>query len=106
MDDLLIRRRAILDLVRERHPLTKVSQAIDRLYVIRGTLPRYRIYPFEAPTYHVERLGNRRGPSVARFDVRNLHTLTRNTLVTDKRGNWSLLWSNGKRSKHPPTPGL
>ena len=27
-------------------------------------------------------------------------------LVTGKREGWSPLWSSGKRSEHPPTPGL
>ncbi len=43
---------------------------------------------------------------MARFGVRNLYTLTRNALVTGKREGWSPLWSSGKRSEHPPTPGL
>ncbi|MCO2225829.1 M24 family metallopeptidase [Pseudomonas aeruginosa] len=106
MDDLLVHRRTILDLVRERRPLAEVSQAVDRLCVIQGTLPRHKAYPFEVLAHRVEKLGNRRGPSVARFGVRNLYTLTRNALVTGKREGWSPLWSSGKRSEHPPTPGL
>ena len=65
--------------------------------MIQGTLPRHKAYPFEVLAHRVEKLGNRRGPSVARFGVRNLYTLTRNALVTGKREGWSPLWSSGKR---------
>jgi hypothetical protein len=107
LDDLMDHRQLILDLVRQRLPLAQVSQAVDSLCARQGTLPRHKAYPFEVLAHRVEKLGERqRGPSVARFGLRNIYTLTKNALVTGRREGWSPLWSSNSRSEHPPTPGL
>jgi hypothetical protein len=100
-------RQLILDLVHQRLPLAQVSQAVDSLCARQGTLPRHKAYPFEVLAHRVEKLGERqRGPSIARFGLRNIYTLTKNALVTGRREGWSPLWSSNSRSEHPPTPGL
>lgn len=107
MDDLLPHRELILDLIRQRQPMAEVSRAVDRLCQRQGTLPRHKAYPFEVLAHRVEKLGERKsGPSIARFGVRNLYTLTRNALLTGRREGWSPLWSSNARSEHAPTPGL
>ncbi|MDH4585126.1 M24 family metallopeptidase [Pseudomonas sp. BN415] len=107
MDDLMDHRQLILELVRQRLPLARVSQAVDDLCARQGTLPRHKAYPFEVLAHRVEKLGERpQGLSIARFGVRNIYTLTRNALVTGRREGWSPLWSSNSRSEHPPTPGL
>lgn len=107
MDDLLPHRELILEAIRQRQSMAAVSQAVDRLCQRQGTLPRHKAYPFEVLAHRVEKLGERRsGPSIARFGVRNLYTLTRNALLTGRREGWSPLWSSNRRSEHAPTPGL
>ncbi|MCY1289919.1 Metallopeptidase family M24 [compost metagenome] len=107
MDDLMDHRQLILDLVRQRMPLARVSQAVDSLCARQGTLPRHKAYPFEVLAHRVEKLGERQqGLSIARFGLRNIYTLTKNALVTGRREGWSPLWSSNSRSEHPPTPGL
>jgi hypothetical protein len=107
MDDLMEHRQLILDLVQQRQPLARVSQAVDSLCARQGTLPRHKAYPFEVLAHRVEKLGERKqGLSIARFGVRNIYTLTRNALITGRREGWSPLWSSNSRSEHPPTPGL
>jgi hypothetical protein len=107
LDDLMDHRQLILDLVHQRLPLAQVSQAVDSLCARQGTLPRHKAYPFEVLAHRVEKLGERqRGPSIARFGLRNIYTLTKNALVTGRREGWSPLWSSNSRSEHPPTPGL
>jgi hypothetical protein len=107
LDDLMEHRQLILDLVRQRLPLAHVSQAVDSLCARQGTLPRHKAYPFEVLAHRVEKLGERqRGPSIARFGLRNIYTLTKNALITGRREGWSPLWSSNSRSEHPPTPGL
>lgn len=107
LDDLMAHRQLIVELVKQRRPLAEVSQAVDRLCAEQGTLPRHKAYPFEVLAHRVEKLGERRrGPSIARFGVRNLYTLTHNALLTGRRQGWSPLWSSNARSNHAPTPGL
>jgi hypothetical protein len=107
LDDLMDHRQLILDLVHQRLPLAQVSQAVDSLCARQGTLPRHKAYPFEVLAHRVEKLGERQhGPSIARFGLRNIYTLTKNALVTGRREGWSPLWSSNSRSEHPPTPGL
>ncbi|MDP3813945.1 M24 family metallopeptidase [Pseudomonas sp.] len=107
LDDLMAHRELIVELVKQRRPLAKVSQAVDRLCAEQGTLPRHKAYPFEVLAHRVEKLGERdSGLSIARFGLRNILTLTRNALLTGRRDGWSPLWSSNSRSDHAPTPGL
>lgn len=106
MDDLMAHRELIVQRVKQRQPLAQVSQAVDRLCAEQGTLPRHKAYPFEVLAHRVEKLGERNGPSLARFGVRNIATLMKNALITGRRDGWSPLWSSHTRSAHPPTPGL
>ena len=106
MDDLMAHRELIVQRVKQRQPLAQVSQAVDRLCAEQGTLPRHKAYPFEVLAHRVEKLGERNGPSLARFGVRNVATLLKNALITGRRDGWSPLWSSHARSAHPPTPGL
>ncbi|WP_339463473.1 M24 family metallopeptidase [Pseudomonas sp. EA_105y_Pfl2_R69] len=107
MDDLMAHRQLIVELVKQRRPLAEVSQAVDRLCAEQGTLPRHKAYPFEVLAHRVEKLGARdSGLSIARFGLRNILTLSRNSLLTGRREGWSPLWSSNSRSDHAPTPGL
>ncbi|NQD95667.1 M24 family metallopeptidase [Pseudomonas sp. CrR25] len=107
LDDLMAHRQLIVELVKQRRPLAAVSQAVDRLCALQGTLPRHKAYPFEVLAHRVEKLGTRdSGLSIARFGLRNILTLSRNALLTGRRQGWSPLWSSNSRSDHAPTPGL
>ncbi|AYC32206.1 M24 family metallopeptidase [Pseudomonas cavernae] len=107
LDELMAHRQLIVEQVKQRRTLAEVSQAVDRLCAAQGTLPRHKAYPFEVLAHRVEKLGERQsGPSIARFGLRNIYTLTKNALVTGRREGWSPLWSSNARSAHAPTPGL
>ncbi|MDR3418867.1 MAG: M24 family metallopeptidase [Nevskia sp.] len=107
MDDLLEYRLLIVDLVRQRKRLSEVSQAVDRLCARHGYEPRHKAYPFQVLAHRVEKLpaDARRHRSVLRFGLRNVGELLRDTVKGRSEG-WSPLWSSGRASDHPPTPGL
>jgi Xaa-Pro aminopeptidase len=107
MDDLLEYRVLILELVKQRKQLSEISQAVDRLCAKHGYEPRHKAYPFQVLAHRVERLpaDGRKHRSVFNFGVRNLRELARGA-AKGRREGWSPLWSSGRNSDHPPTPGL
>ena len=106
MKDLAEHRRLILDLVRKRHTLAEVSRAVDQLCARQGVEPRHKAYPFSVLAHRVEKLkGPRFNINIGRFGVRSVAELVRESIAGRWQG-WSPLWSSGRRSDHPPTPGL
>lgn len=108
MDDLMAYRVLILDLVRQRRTLAQVSQAVDQLCEQHGYEPRHKAYPFGVLAHRVEKLpndGKSKHLSLGSFGVRNITELVRDR-VRGMRQGWSPLWTSGKSSNHPPTPGL
>lgn len=106
MDDLLEYRALILALVRARRPLSEVSQAVDALCMRHGYEPRHKAYPFQVLAHRVEKLDPADKPlSIFRFGARNIRELLRDVVIGRREG-WSPLWSSGRASNHPPTPGL
>ena len=108
MDDLMEYRFLIVDLVRQRHSLAAVSQAVDRLCLKHGYEPRHKAYPFEVLAHRVEKLEDDGRPyhwSLARFGVRNVTELLKDR-VRGAREGWSPLWNSKAGSDHAPTPGL
>jgi Xaa-Pro aminopeptidase len=106
MDDLLEYRDLILTLVQQRLPLSDVSLAVDKLCAQQGYEPRHKAYPFQVLAHRVEKLNPSDRPlSVFRFGARNIRELLKDVVIGRAEG-WSPLWSSGRRSHHPPTPGL
>ncbi len=108
MDDLAPHRQLIVDMVRQRHLMSDVSAAIDRLCAQQGNDPRHHAYPFSVLAHRVERLPGRPvAPkfSIGRFGLRNVLALGREALQGAREG-WSPLWASHQRSAHPPVPGL
>lgn len=108
MDDLAPHRQLIVDMVRQRHLMSDVSAAIDRLCAQQGNDPRHHAYPFSVLAHRVERLPGRPvAPkfSIGRFGIRNVLALGREALQGAREG-WSPLWASHQRSAHPPVPGL
>lgn len=107
MDDLLEYRLLILDLVRQRKQLSEISQAVDRLCARHGYEPRHKAYPFQVLAHRVEKLEDdaRQHRSVLNFGARNIVKLA-GAIAKGRRECWSPLWSSGRASDHPPTPGL
>lgn len=106
MDDLMEYRALILRMVKERCLLSDVSLAVDALCMRHGYEPRHKAYPFQVLAHRVDKLDASAKPrSLFRFGVRNLSELMKDMMVGRIDG-WSPLWSSGRRSQHPPTPGL
>jgi Xaa-Pro aminopeptidase len=106
LDDLAEHRRLILDLVRERRPLRSIYEEVDRLADRQGYDNRHRVYPFGVIAHQVGRLPKRpQNVVVAGFGLRSLRSLMRAS-VAGRRAGRSPLWGAGRRSEHPPTPGL
>lgn len=108
MDDLAAHRQLVLDMVRQRHLMSDVSAAIDRLCAQQGNDPRHHAYPFSVLAHRIERLPGRPvAPkfSIGRFGLRNVLALGREALQGAREG-WSPLWASHQRSAHPPVPGL
>lgn len=108
MDDLADYRRLILDMARQRRPLSEISQAVDALCARQGYDPRHKAYPFETLAHRVEKLeddGKKDHLSLFNFGVRNVTELVKDRFKGASEG-WSPIWNSSKRSEHPPTPGL
>lgn len=108
MDDLADYRRLILDMAKQRRPLSEISQAVDALCARQGYDPRHKAYPFETLAHRVEKLeddGKKDHLSLFNFGVRNVTELVKDRFKGASEG-WSPIWNSSKRSEHPPTPGL
>jgi Xaa-Pro aminopeptidase len=106
MTDLAEYRPLILDLVRERRPLSEIYAEVDALAAKQGYQPAHHTYPGRVLAHQVWRVRSR-GPKtvVAGFGNRSLRTLARSIGVGFQEG-WSPLWAGGHRSDHPPVKGL
>lgn len=108
MDDLAAHRELIIRMIRERHLMSEVSQAVDALCVRQGVEPRHHAYPFSVLAHRVEKLPDTPiAPkiSVGRFGIRSVLSLGREAAQGVKEG-WSPLWASHQRSAHAPVPGL
>ena len=104
--DLADYRPLILDLVRERRSLRSIYEEVDRHIVRQGFDNRHRMYPGRVIAHQVGRVRSRLPRRVvAGFGIRSLQTLARD-LVVERRAGRSPLWSDKRRSDHPPTAGL
>jgi Xaa-Pro aminopeptidase len=104
--DLAAHRALIVDLARERWSLRAIYQEVDRLAARQGFENRHRAYPGHVIAHEVRALRPARGHGqVLGFGVRHLRSLGRSIVVGQRQG-WSPLWAGGRRSDHPPMPGL
>lgn len=108
MDDLAAHRELIIRMIRERHLMSEVSQAVDSLCIKQGVEPRHHAYPFAVLAHRVEKLPD--APiapkiSLGRFGIRSVLSLGREAVQGVKEG-WSPLWASHQRSAHAPVPGL
>jgi Xaa-Pro aminopeptidase len=106
VDDLAPHRELILDLVRERRTFRSIYEEVDRLAAKQGFDNRHREYPGHVIAHEVRALNPTRGQgTVFGFGTRHLRSLGRSVAVGARQG-WSPLWAGGRRSDHPPHPGL
>ena len=108
MDDLLEYRMLILEQVKQRKPLSQISQAVDALCAKHGYEPRHKAYPFETLAHRIEQLKDDDKSShltIANFGVRNISELVRDRIRGAKEG-WNPIWNSSDKSNHAPTPGL
>lgn len=107
-DDLAEHRSLILDLIRQRRPMSEVSQAVDRLILRQGHEPRHKAYPFETLAHTVQPMAPRQSstPSTLfQFGFQAVEALGRLALTARRQG-WSPIWSSNESSNHAPVPGL
>lgn len=108
LDDLAAHRAMILDLIKQRRPMSEVSQAVDQLIAKQGHEPRHKAYPFETLAHTVQPMAKRKGTKphkVFNFGIQAVEALGRLAVVGRFQG-WSPIWSSNKSSNHPPVPGL
>lgn len=108
LDDLAEHRALILALIKERRPMSEVSQAVDRLIAQQGHAPRHKAYPFETLAHTVQPMPPRKKqtPSTLfKFGLQAVEALGRLGLVARRQG-WSPIWSSNESSNHAPVPGL
>lgn len=108
LDDLAEHRALILQLIRERRPMSEVSQAVDQLILRQGHEPRHKAYPFETLAHTVQPMPLRTSKqpnTLFKFGLQAVEALGRLTLTARKQG-WSPIWSSNESSNHAPVPGL
>lgn len=108
LDDLAEHRALILDLIKQRRPMSEVSRAVDALILKQGHAPRHKAYPFETLAHTVQPMAPRKSkkPFTAfQFGLQAVEALGRLALVGRKQG-WSPIWSSNESSNHAPVPGL
>lgn len=108
LDDLAEHRALILDLIKQRRPMSEVSRAVDALILKQGHAPRHKAYPFETLAHTVQPMAPRKSkkPVTAfQFGLQAVEALGRLALVGRKQG-WSPIWSSNESSNHAPVPGL
>lgn len=107
-DDLLEYRQLILQQVKERRPLSEISQAVDALCEQHGYQPRHKAYPFETLAHRIELLeddGKKKHSTAFHFGLRNIAELAKDKFKGGREG-WSPIWNGKSSSNHVPTPGL
>src|SRR5690606_5035601 len=73
-----------------------------------GWVNRHRRYPFGVIAHRVDPIARARPRSmrtISGFSLAALRSLG-GAVVAGRRAGWSPLWNGGRRSDHPPTPGL
>ncbi|WUW92811.1 M24 family metallopeptidase [Streptomyces sp. NBC_01451] len=106
MADLEAHRELILREVRERRPLRRIYEDVDRLMVRQGYANRHRAYPFGVIAHKIDRVRERPwAPRLFGFGTQSLKGLAGDALRGHREG-WSPLWSPYRFSDHPPQPGL
>jgi len=106
MEALREHRELILGLVKARRPLSEIYAEVDRLAARQGFDNRHQAYPFNLIAHRLDRVSDGPGRGVvAAFGVRTALALARQALTARREG-WSPLWAGGRRSDHPPVPGL
>jgi len=108
LDDLAAHRALILDLIKQRKPMSEVSRAVDRLILQQGHEPRHKAYPFETLAHTVQPMPTRQGSkprTLFQFGFQAVEALGRLSLVARQQG-WSPIWSSNESSNHAPVPGL
>ncbi|MCC2636815.1 MAG: aminopeptidase family protein [Moraxellaceae bacterium] len=108
LDDLAAHRALILDLIRQRQPMSEVSRAVDRLILQQGHAPRHKAYPFETLAHTVQPMPPRKRQTpttLFKFGLQAVESLGRLGLVARRQG-WSPIWSSNESSNHAPVPGL
>ncbi|WP_410211235.1 M24 family metallopeptidase [Aquirhabdus sp.] len=108
LDDLAEYRSMILELIKQRRPMSEVSRAVDQLILKQGYEPRHKAYPFETLAHTVEPMPLRKSQkpnTLFKFGFQALESLGRLALVARGQG-WSPIWSSNASSNHPPIPGL
>ncbi len=99
-------RELILEKIRQRESMAAVSRAVDQLCFEQGLDPRHKAYPFSVLAHKVGPLKTeQKSFRITRFGVRSLSWLVKEVYKGRQRG-VSPLWSSGRRSEHPPEPGL
>ncbi len=102
--DLLAHRALILAGVQARHTLAAIYADVDRLAADQGWVNRHRRYPFGVIAHRVDPIARARQTTVAGFGISALRSL--GAALAGRRAGWSPFWNGGRRSEHPPTPGL
>ncbi|MCC2635258.1 MAG: aminopeptidase family protein [Ramlibacter sp.] len=108
LDDLAAHRTLILDLIRQRRPMSEVSRAVDALILKQGHAPRHKAYPFETLAHTVQPMAPRQKQTpttLFKFGLQAVEALGRLGLVARRQG-WSPIWSSNDSSNHAPVPGL
>lgn len=106
LDDLAAHRALILERVQAREPFADIYRAVDRLIEQQGYRNRHRRYPFGVLAHEVRAVTPVRRPrTFAGFGLASLRSLG-GAVVSGLRKGVSPLWSDARRSQHPPTPGL
>jgi Xaa-Pro aminopeptidase len=99
-------RALILDLVRERRDLSDIYREVNALAARQGLVNRHRAYPGRVLAHRVEPLAQGKGRGLlGPFGVRQLRALAGDVAI-EHRHSTSPLWSDSRRSSHPPIPGL
>ena len=106
MSDLSEYRTLIVEQVRERRTFREIYEEVDRLAAKHGYTPAHHAYPGKVLAHQVWRVRTP-GPrtTVAGFGNKSLRLLARSLREGFLEG-WSPLWAGGKRSDHPPVPGV
>lgn len=108
LDDLAEHRALILEQIRQRQPMSDVSQAVDRLIMKQGHAPRHKAYPFETLAHTVQPMPVKsagKPRTYFKFGLQAVESLGQLGLVARQQG-WSPIWSSNPSSNHAPVPGL
>ncbi len=106
LSDLEVYRSLILEGVRARKSLRTIYHEVDVRIAAQGHANRHRVYPFSVLAHRIDRLqGKPARFTVGGFGLQSLRTLLRD-VGEGLRVGWSPIWGPGRRSDHPPQPGL